>query len=66
VDEGNYTDISDPIWKEDAFTHFFRNEIYIAPLEEKLKRSALNLRVMKSPRNFPDLIISEVYDNSLI
>jgi len=38
----------------------------MAPLEEKLKRSALSLKGMKSPGDFQDLIISEVYDNSLI
>lgn len=66
MDEGNYTDISDPIWKDEAFPHFFRNENYIAKLEEKLKKSALRLEKIKSPHDFQDLIVSEVYDNSII
>ena len=66
MDESNYTDISDPIWKDEAFPHFFRNEDYIAPLEEKLKQSALALKKMESPNDYKDLIISEVYDNSII
>lgn len=66
MDEGNYTDISDPIWKDEAFPHFFRNEDYIAQLEEKLKQSALSLKKMQSPDDYQDLIISEVYDNSII
>jgi Fic family protein len=66
VDEGNYTDISDPIWKDEAFPHFFRNINYIAPLEEKLKQSALKLKEINSPDDYQDLFISEVYDNSII
>lgn len=66
MDEGNYTDISDPIWKDEAFPHFFRNENYIAELEDKLKKSAISLKKMKSPNDYQDLIISEVYDNSII
>jgi hypothetical protein len=66
VDEGNYTDISDPIWKDEAFPHFFRNENYIAPLEEKLKQSALRLKELNSSDDYHDLFISEVYDNSII
>ena len=66
MDEGNYTDISDPIWKDEAFPHFFRNENYIAPLEEKLKQSALRLKELNSSDDYHDLFISEVYDNSII
>jgi hypothetical protein len=37
VDEGNYTDISDPIWKEDAFPHFFPEQNLYCTAGGKIK-----------------------------
>lgn len=63
----NLWDISNPVWKQPDFPHFYHNEETAKPLESTFRRHVAELRKLDSAHPDPnDLLVSEIYSNSEI